>query len=795
MALVLYRWIVVAAAAAASWYVIQLPGEAGAPGFVIYCFLACATAPLKVKLPGVDRSVSLAFAFSFAALTELPARYGLFIVVLSLLYEDLLDSVPTPRWREVVFQVAATSLGAVSAQGIHSMLKGRLGVEQTLSLLSAAAAYYGVQTALSALRMGLECQKSPWRTWQEQFFWMAPLYLLAPLGIDATRRLWAASTYERLFGLGMILLVYSYVKHYFARLHDQQDHARRMDDIRQRTIEALAVAMEIKDGCTAGHLQRVKRHAGRMARKLRLSEGEIRTLELAAVLHDVGKVGVPDYILGKPGRLTEQEFNELTIHTRLGAEIVSAVQFPYPVEEVVLSHHEHWDGSGYPRQLVGGHIPLLARILTVVDCFDALVSERPYRPAMPIPEAVNIMRDQRGRIFDPAILDAFLETLPEATAELRRELDLEQAQARVKMEPRLPVKQTWLTEADSREAALRRRTVEKLNASPEHMVALYEILETLGGDPEVQFGLRTVLDQITRVIPHERAGVFLADGMNYQLLQGRGIPDYCATRLVLPAGNGQLAQAAAARRPIRIAGSPTEASDPMALLYLRGMRHSLAAPLLVQDQLVGTVAFWTSAAEGFTAEQEWFLGLLTNKLAAAVVSARTVEKLREEASTDPLTGLANSRAAFQHLSEEIRRAYRQGSTLAVLFLDVNQLKIINDTYGHGVGDKLLAAVARTVKQHVRGYDFLARMGGDEFLAILPGISEDSLRRKIQSLQQAVAQTQVSAGDIEVGSSVSIGAARYPEDGCSCEELIYCSDQRMYAEKPAGARQGRMAVAV
>ncbi len=139
----------------------------------------------------------------------------------------------------------------------------------------------------------------------------------------------------------------------------------------------------------------------------------------------------------------------------------------------------------------------------------------------------------------------------------------------------------------------------------------------------------------------------------------------------------------------------------------------------------------------------------------------------------------------------MERAYRDGTTLTVLFLDLDQFKSVNDTCGHVVGDRLLVAVAHTLQSHLRGYDFLARMGGDEFLAILPGIRGESLPSKIQLLEEAVAEIQTPAGDAAAGVTVSIGAACYPEDGCSTDELIFCSDQRMYAQKRAGGPGGRL----
>jgi diguanylate cyclase (GGDEF)-like protein len=549
--------------------------------------------------------------------------------------------------------------------------------------------------------------------------------------------------------LGVILAGYKFVSHYFARLHGEQDHARQLDAIQERTIESLAVALEAKDGCTTGHLRRVKRHAVRLGRKLGLSEMNIRTLELAAILHDVGKVAVPDHILGKPGRLTEEEFSQLAVHSSLGAAIVSAVQFPCPVEEVVLSHHEHWDGSGYPQGRVGEQIPLLARILTVADCFDALISERAYRAALPLEEAVRILREQRGKLFDPVILDLFLESLPQVAEKLKRELARERAVQRMGREPARR-RQAWLSE-------------ERLNASPEQLVAMYEILETLTADTDVQAGMKQALRKLERVAAYDRAGVFLLDGSRYVLLQGEGIAGYCASRLALPASDGLLAQAAAAGRPVQSGARLDDTADPLAILFLSGMRSALAAPLAAHGRVAGAVVLWAARAGAFTAEQERFLGLVAGKLAGAVMAAGTMHKLRLEASTEPLTGLGNARAAFQKLDEELERATWEQGAVSVLFLGMDGVEAVED--------HRLVAAARSLRGCLRGCDFLARVGDAEFLAILPGIRRDILERRIRQLRWAVEQSG--------WPTPSIGVACFPEDGCSSHELIYLSDQRRY----------------
>jgi diguanylate cyclase (GGDEF)-like protein/putative nucleotidyltransferase with HDIG domain len=607
--------------------------------------------------------------------------------------------------------------------------------------------------------------------------------MIAPLGLTVIRLLLDAESYlDTLLGLIVIGAGYFYVRTYFPRLHHRQDHAQRMAEIRQRAIETLAVAIEAKDGGTAGHLQRVKLYATRLGERLGCTEEEIRTLKLAAVLHDVGKVGVPDYILKKPSRLTEHEFDEISHHVAIGAEIVSAMQFPEPVAQVVIAHHEHWDGSGYPRRLFGTEIPRLARILTVVDCFDALLSERPYRRELSIEEAVEVMSEQRGKIFDPTILDTFLAELPSYLEELERDLELERALRAPTRTQRRRVKQTWITEEESRNS-LQRRTLQRLTEAPEQLVAFYDILRILGADLNIGKCLYDCLQILRTAVPYDKAGIFSLKDDKYVLLAGDGIPDHCISRMTLSAEHGLVAHAAHTRVPLVADAPPAEVPGGPVPHYLEDVRATLVAPLIVEEQIVGVIVLCSNHAGSFDEDQGLFLSLITEKLAATLLSSQRLQKIQLDAQTDQVTGLPNARAAFQQLEVELNRAHGEGSKVGVLFMDINGLKPVNDSYGHAAGDRLLIETGQKLQNCLRSFDFLGRIGGDEFLAVLPGITAEALSEQIGQLKAALLETRIEiAHGIRTRPMVSVGACVYPDDGADADELVYLSDQRMYEDK-------------
>ena len=222
--------------------------------------------------------------------------------------------------------------------------------------------------------------------------------------------------------LGLIWLSYTSSKTYIAHVESTNRHLAELNELYLSTVETLASAIDAKDQVTSGHIRRVQQSALRLAQEVGVIDvGEIKALECASLLHDLGKLVVPEHILNKPGALSRTEFEQMKSHASIGAEILSNVRFPYPVEPIVRHHHENWDGSGYPASLRGEAIPLGARILSVVDCFDALTSDRPYRRELSREAALDIVRSRRGTMYDPRIVDAFLDIYLELDVAQERE--------------------------------------------------------------------------------------------------------------------------------------------------------------------------------------------------------------------------------------------------------------------------------------------------------------------------------------------------------------------------------------
>ncbi|MGH9370439.1 MAG: HD-GYP domain-containing protein, partial [Vicinamibacterales bacterium] len=277
--------------------------------------------------------------------------------------------------------------------------------ELILPLALFVAAYFVVNTGLVAAAIGFETGTRPLLIWRRHFMPLAAGYAasasVALLLVAALQQVHFAA----IAVLPPLLLIFYYtLRSSFGRLEDAKGHLDKLNTLYLSTVETLATAIDAKDEVTHGHIRRVQLAAVALARELGVKdETTLKAIEAAALLHDTGKIAVPEHILNKPGKLTPAEFEKMKLHAPIGAEILSAIEFPYPVVPIVRHHHENWDGTGYPDRISGTEIPIGARILSVVDCFDALTSDRPYRKRMSDEDALGILRDRRGTMYDPLV--------------------------------------------------------------------------------------------------------------------------------------------------------------------------------------------------------------------------------------------------------------------------------------------------------------------------------------------------------------------------------------------------------
>ena len=304
-----------------------------------------------------------------------------------------------------------------------------------------------------------------------------------------------------------LYLTYRSYKVYLGRIDDEQRHVREMADLHLATIEALALAIDAKDQTSQSHIRRVQLYAAALARALGMTENDIQGVKTAALLHDIGKLAVPEHILSKPGPLTPEEFQKIRAHPKVGADIISAVPFPYPVSPLILSHHERWDGKGYPTGLKGEEIPLGARILSVVDYFDALMAERPYHKAMGFDAAIGLLQQEAGKGLDPIVVEKFIELLPALQLEATT-LEQADAAAAVPEEPGQAIGRpaTGLTPEPAK-----KNVFDDIALAHREIYALYEIAQAMGTSLGVSDTMALISAKLSNLVPFSCAALFLYD--------------------------------------------------------------------------------------------------------------------------------------------------------------------------------------------------------------------------------------------------------------------------------------------
>ncbi len=622
-------------------------------------------------------------------------------------------------------------------------------------------------------------------TWWTVSSWSVPYYfgggLVALLAALVSRFLgWPALI---LAGPATYLVFRSYGL-YVSRLQNEKKHADEVSVLQLRTIEALASAIEAKDDTTHEHLARVQVYARELGKELGLTELEQEALRAASILHDIGKLAVPEYIISKPGRLTPEEFEKMKIHPVVGAEILEKVEFPYPVAPIVRAHHEKWDGTGYPNGLRGEAIPIGARILAAVDCLDALATDRQYRRALPLDEAMRVIQKDAGTAFDPRVV----EVLARRYVELEK-LAKQHEPESVKLSKDLKIER-GLAPAAGFEAAASNKPpakdkapvdfVAQIAAARHEVQTVFELSQDLGGSLSIDEILSLLDAKLRRLIPYDGIVVWIRNKETLEPKYVSGDDHRIFSSLEIPMGQGLSGWVAENRKPI-LNGNPGVESGYLKNAHSSSLRAAIAVPLEGVDDVVGVLALYHADRDAFTRDHLRILTATSTRIARSIANALSFQRLESNSTVDALTGVMTGRALFSRLDAEISRSRRNNSPTAVLVLDVNNFKSINDNAGQKEGDRMLQAIAHRLRSLCRDYDLIARLGGDEFALVLAGAHPGELGKKIQLMREAVAEASMEIFGGEPYTA-SIGSAHFPADGANADELLSEAERRMFAEK-------------
>ena len=772
--------------------------------FACYLAVAILASGLKVQLPGIDGTMSVNFLFILLGVLELSLPETLAIGCTATLVQSVWQARKRLDPVKVLFNVAGMMANATYLTYFaYHQLAARYGSNKPILLMVAALVFFFANTLPISLVISMTEGKSSRKVWSECYFWSFPYYLVGAaavglVGIVNRSAGWQTS----LLVLPLIYWVYRSYRMYLGRLEAEKErvevekrHVEQIASLNMRTIEALALAIEAKDHTTHTHLQRVRTYAIEVAKELSLADEQIEALRAAALLHDIGKLAVPEQIINKPGKLTPEEFEKMKVHPIVGSEILERVAFPYPVAPIVRSHHERWDGSGYPEGLAGEAIPIGARILAAVDCLDALASHRQYRQALPLSEAMAKVKEKSGTWFDPQVV----EILQNRYIELER-----MAQMTEDTVATLGLSKTMRVERGIAPAAGFERSdpthgpvdnadfLTSIASARQEAQTMFELSQDLGVSLSLSETLSVLSMRLRRMIPYDSIAVFvnrngwllpeLVSGENFRTLSS----------LKIRVGQGLCGWVAQNCKPIVNGNPEVEAGYVIDPAKQTPLQSALVVPLEGLNGVVGVLAMYQSSRDAFTPDHLRILLAVASKVALSVENALKYQQAESSATTDYLTGLPNARSLFVHLAQEVARCRRMKTTLAVLVCDIDGFKQINDSYGHLEGDKLLREFTVRLKDVCRGYDYVARMGGDEFVITAPGLTPDAAHEKAERLNQAAIESgrHVCGKDL---ITLSVGMAFCPDDGTDVERLLAEADRRMYSMKQvhhaeAAARQ-------
>ena len=711
--------------------------------FACYLFVALGASVFKVRLPGIEATMSANFLFILVGIMDLSPAETILMGSLGGLIQSLWQSRPRPKPIQLIFNFSNIAISIVAAEFVyHNRYAQAIGLKWPLLLAAASTTYFTVNTMSVSGVIALSQRRNPVRVWKECYLWSFPYYLLGALiaGVVSTIN-HSLGWQVAVLILPVVYWMYRSYRIYLNRLETEKRHSDEVAALHLRTIEALSLAIEAKDHTTHDHLKRVQTYAVQIGEDLGLAPEVLDALRAASLLHDIGKLAVPEQILSKPGRLTTEEFEKMKIHPIVGAEILSRVQFPCPVVPIVRSHHERWDGKGYPDGLRGEDIPIGARILAVVDCFDALTSERPYRRARSVEETISHIRKESGKTYDPRVVGCIERRYIELEKRIKdapegKKLQVFDLKGTAHVEPAAGV----VVVPKPSEVRSTSFLASIVSARQEAQL-LFELAQTLGNSLSLRETLSVVAVRLKEMIPHDTIVIYVTEDEKLVPRYMHGVDYDLFSSIDIPIGQGISGWVAQHRQPI-VNGDPAAETkhlgDPE---RVSDLQSALSIPLPGREGVAGVLSLYLRAPQGFTKDHLRLLLAASTKLGLSVENALQFERAQDTASTDFLTGLPNARSICAHLTKEISRSNRGSNSLAVLLCDLNGFKSVNDGFGHMAGNRLLQEIAKNLKSACREYDQVGRLGGDEFVCALPDLSnaavEDlTLRRGSRSRRPA-----------------------------------------------------------
>lgn len=718
----------------------QLVQDRVDPRWFVLVGLTVFTSSVTVKVPSVAATLSVSEAFVFSSVILFGWAAGTVVASVDGLVISywLQRKRPQPSYR-VVFNTTAPALATFVASWVYrtagapNVTEPGFQITQILLPLCAfAGTYFLANTSLLAVAISLEQGLSAIKLWRDNFLslWLnffsgaSMAALLVSFGSqDGMPTIWAIWVALPLLGIS-----YFTYKSSMARIEDANRHVDQLNTLYLSTIETLAMAIDAKDQITHGHIRRVQTFAVSLAKAVGITDqDQIRAIEAASLLHDMGKLAVPEYILNKPGPLTPAEFERMKLHASVGADILSAIDFPYPVVPIVRHHHENWDGSGYPSGLKGTDIPIGARVLSVVDCFDALTSDRPYRPRLTEEDSLQVVRDRRGTMYDPLVVDTFLALHKRQKADREAGTGKQRGIGSTKAETSFP-----------RLAAI--------TASAGESRAMYRLIQRLAAQHSLSGALADVAEEVAALIPAAVLAVYtpVPDSSEFEATHVIGSHAEALHGRRVRLGEKIVGWSASSGRSVLNADPAAELGE-LARAGALTLRSCLTVPVSIDSERIALFAAFSTLENGFRQEDQRIveavirhIGPIIQRLRPSSASARS-EPIPENLELTPPAMVACRCTPNPTVDTEV-----VGMALGVI-------------------RRQLGTAALT--QIINGNDIFVGIGLREIEAI-------------EAAAETLRTTLSGAGLIQRAHHVSY--ATTPRDGTNLEHLLYACRQRLTA---------------
>src|SRR6202049_499975 len=582
--------------------------------FICYLGIAILASRLKVTLPGITGTLSVSFLFILVGILELSFSESLILGAFSMLAQCLYPD--RPKAIQVTFNICAGSVSTALAYVVyHDPLSNILLDNHALLLLVAASTYFIANAGSIAAVISLTERRALRKILVDCYFWSFPYYLVGAGVAGAIA--WFNHTFNwetSLLLVPVVYLIYRSYRLYLGKLEDEKRHVEEMANLHLRTIEALALAIEAKDHTTHEHLQRVRVYAIEVAKELGVAGPEMEALHAAALLHDIGKLAIPEHIISKPGRLTPEEFEKMKIHPVVGAEILERVRFPYPVVPIVRAHHEKWDGSGYPFGIKGDQIPIGARILSAVDFLDALASDRQYRRALPMEQVIRRLQEESGKSFDPEVVVV----LRRRCVELEKLVQTRTSQVPwSKLSTELKVERGTAPATGFEESA-KKQTDESnflmsIAAARQEVQTLFELSQDLGASLSLDETLSVFAAKLRRLVPYDSIAIYVRRGNELVPEHVGGDNFRLFASLRIPLGNGVSGWVAENKKPILNGNPSVEPGYPGEGVGSNMLRSAVAVPLEGLEGVVGVLTLYHAEKQAFSSDHLRVLLAMSSK--------------------------------------------------------------------------------------------------------------------------------------------------------------------------------------